>query len=161
MARGETRLWYSDSSKRPKNTCILPADLPPMEPSAMRSIIEKGQIQALFDPEYLKEVLSNRQKNACDFCGKVFKNSSNLTVHIRSHTGEKPYKCDLCPYSCTQSSKLTRHMKIHREEGRENLKCHFCGIPFSQHTTLEKHMKKCLYAEQVRKVEDINQQCNF
>jgi len=47
------------------------------------------------------------------FVWKVFRNGSNLTVHRRSHTGERPYRCRFCPYACAQSSKLTRHMKTH------------------------------------------------
>uniref|UniRef100_H3CEG9 BCL11 transcription factor A a n=1 Tax=Tetraodon nigroviridis TaxID=99883 RepID=H3CEG9_TETNG len=49
----------------------------------------------------------------CEFCGKAFKFQSNLIVHRRSHTGEKPYKCHLCDHACTQASKLKRHMKTH------------------------------------------------
>ncbi|XP_051946239.1 B-cell lymphoma/leukemia 11A-like isoform X2 [Xyrauchen texanus] len=50
---------------------------------------------------------------SCEFCGKTFKFQSNLIVHRRSHTGEKPYKCHLCDHACTQASKLKRHMKTH------------------------------------------------
>jgi len=45
-----------------------------------------------------------KRNDTCEYCGKVFKNCSNLTVHRRSHTGEKPYKCELCSYACAQVS---------------------------------------------------------
>ncbi|XP_069766233.1 zinc finger protein 296 isoform X2 [Narcine bancroftii] len=91
-----------------------------------------------------------RRRNACEFCGKVFRNASNLTVHRRSHTGERPYRCELCPYACTQSSKLTRHMKTHIQPGKEVFRCHACNIPFSIYSTLEKHIKK-RHGEQMQK----------
>ncbi|PWA27594.1 hypothetical protein CCH79_00000204 [Gambusia affinis] len=83
-----------------------------------------------------------RRNDTCEYCGKVFKNCSNLTVHRRSHTGERPYKCDLCSYACAQSSKLTRHMKTHGQFGKEVYRCDICHMPFSVYSTLEKHMKK-------------------
>ncbi|KAL3316544.1 hypothetical protein Ciccas_004803 [Cichlidogyrus casuarinus] len=84
-----------------------------------------------------------RRNDTCEFCGKVFKNCSNLTVHRRSHTGEKPYKCKLCNYACAQSSKLTRHMKTHGKDGKPSHFCKYCDTPFIVPSTLEKHMRKC------------------
>lgn len=86
----------------------------------------------------------SKRNDTCEFCGKVFKNCSNLTVHRRSHTGEKPYKCNLCSYACAQSSKLTRHMKTHGRQGKDVYTCKFCSMPFSVPSTLEKHMRKCV-----------------
>lgn len=88
-----------------------------------------------------------RRNDTCEFCGKVFKNCSNLTVHRRSHTGEKPYKCELCSYACAQSSKLTRHMKTHGRLGKDVYRCRFCDMPFSVPSTLEKHMRKCVVSQ--------------
>lgn len=88
-----------------------------------------------------------RRNDTCEFCGKVFKNCSNLTVHRRSHTGEKPYKCELCSYACAQSSKLTRHMKTHGRLGKDVYRCRFCDMPFSVASTLEKHMRKCVVSQ--------------
>ena len=118
--------------------------LPPMEPSALKAIAAKGRLAALFDPAARKEVTGRSRNDTCEYCGKVFKNCSNLTVHRRSHTGEKPYKCQMCNYACAQSSKLTRHMKTHGRMGKDIYKCRFCAMPFSVASTLEKHMRKCV-----------------
>ena len=35
-----------------------------------------------------RPIKRDRRNDTCEFCGKVFKNCSNLTVHRRSHTGK-------------------------------------------------------------------------
>ena len=143
---GKTRRGGKRSSISDIDIGVLPpgVTLPPMEPSALKAIAQKGRLSALFDPESRRELMGKSRNDTCEYCGKVFKNCSNLTVHRRSHTGEKPYKCELCNYACAQSSKLTRHMRTHGRMGKDIYKCRFCDMPFSVPSTLEKHMRKCV-----------------
>ena len=48
--------------------------------------------------------------HVCPFCPKVMTKLSNMKVHIRSHTGEKPFQCPHCDYRTSVNSNLRKHI---------------------------------------------------
>ncbi|XP_054847803.1 zinc finger protein 25-like isoform X2 [Eublepharis macularius] len=52
----------------------------------------------------------------CPECGKSFLSNVAMTIHIRTHTGERPFKCHLCPKGFASKGDLNRHIRRHLRE---------------------------------------------
>ncbi|XP_073453852.1 uncharacterized protein [Aquarana catesbeiana] len=53
---------------------------------------------------------------SCTECGKRFSNNSLLHCHLRYHTGEKPYFCSECGKCFSNKPDLTIHQRLHTGE---------------------------------------------
>ncbi|KAH6606484.1 hypothetical protein Trco_005637 [Trichoderma cornu-damae] len=65
---------------------------------------------------------STQKKHKCKVCDKRFTRPSSLQTHMYSHTGEKPFACEVegCGRHFSVVSNLRRHRKVHRGDARSD-----------------------------------------
>ena len=85
------------------------------------------------------KVNSSISKHKCEMCNKRFQTSSQLTVHHRIHSKDKPFACDQCQMTFTQSSSLTTHKRTH--SGEKPYACELCPNKFAQLSGLITHKR--------------------
>ncbi|XP_074123663.1 uncharacterized protein LOC141542881 isoform X2 [Sminthopsis crassicaudata] len=115
-------------------------------------------------PSVPQRLLGKKKPPTCAECDKSFKSNTALTIHERSHTGERPFKCLECGKGFPSKGDLKRHGKIHvgkynkmgvmlkdalpehglpkhrRPAPRKPHVCLQCGKDFRKAGTLTKHI---------------------
>ncbi|XP_077546333.1 transcription factor Ken-like [Haemaphysalis longicornis] len=82
-----------------------------------------------------------KRLHECHFCPYTSCRLFNLVMHKRIHTGEKPFKCSVCPSAFTQPSNLKRHMRS-KHTDKKPFACRLCSSAFRYKLQLEKHVER-------------------
>ncbi|XP_054641857.1 zinc finger and BTB domain-containing protein 40 isoform X2 [Dunckerocampus dactyliophorus] len=86
---------------------------------------------------HTKKKHSEGKMYACQYCKAVFAQSIELSRHVRTHTGDRPYVCRECGKGHSQASGLTVHLQTFHNLPQA-LDCPKCCLSFQ---TLEEHQK--------------------
>ncbi|XP_035680256.1 zinc finger protein ZFAT-like isoform X2 [Branchiostoma floridae] len=141
-----------ETTEKPSGTDSADSESKPEEGESTEDVEDQDDGKTVFDTlmeklEYRKMSLDvyNKLKvlygdMECRYCGRFFYYDKTLAQHERTHTGERPFACNECPYASATKEGLKRH--IQGSHSKVLIKCEQCEFSTNNKYTLWRHTKK-------------------
>merc|ERR1719334_1874858 len=129
-----------DAQSQSSSGCVSDRESDLTSPGSVRSEMEVGSIGPGLDSNTGGQSETDTRL-ACHFpsCGRTFDRTNLLKRHLKLHSGEARFVCDVCKKSFESGSKLEDHYRRHT--GERPFQCHVCGNKFRYKGDRTKHLK--------------------
>ncbi|XP_066291645.1 transcription factor E4F1-like isoform X1 [Branchiostoma lanceolatum] len=120
----------------------LDVDGNPAASAALEQLLElQHMMESTSQPPVQDGLQGRRALHRCphEGCNRSFRGSSYLKLHLRSHTGERPFKCSMCEGHFVSRDSLKRHIVTHTDERR--YKCGECGKLYKRISHVKEHLR--------------------
>ena len=130
--------------------------LPPSEPFLLSSSLAPSAIPLVTPYQLIREEIPRRERGTTSLskagkthpctwpgCSYSTRKASKMTIHMRTHTNERPFKCDFpgCDYAAVRKDCLVYHLRTHTNE--KPFKCEYpdCDYAATHKGNLVKHIR--------------------
>ncbi|KAJ8978995.1 hypothetical protein NQ317_015711 [Molorchus minor] len=129
---------FSDNEIKSEPFSFGPPILPP-EP--LGDFIDPDDTSPIAKEDIPNEIPAEKKskQQICKVCGKTLSSASSYYVHLKKHSGSKPYQCSMCDATFCRKPYLEVHMRVHT--GERPFECDICKKRFTQKSSLNTHKR--------------------
>lgn len=131
-----TNSHTTDQNQQQQATVITVNDSKPIDNSNNAVVVTAGPSRPA---DNLSAPSGRNKKQNCKICGKTLSSPSSYYVHMKLHSGTKPFACSVCEAAFCRKPYLEVHMRTHT--GERPFSCDVCLKRFSQKSSLNTHKK--------------------
>ncbi|KAH3709805.1 hypothetical protein DPMN_069270 [Dreissena polymorpha] len=98
-------------------------------------------VRVSMDRHMIESQRSRHARFTCRFCNRVCCSNANLQKHLRTHTGEKPFKCGTCGRQFGDKIYMGEDQSAIQQRRPARFECQFCNRHWCSNVDLQRHLR--------------------